>query len=55
MVCWMHWGFFITYLDILKNHYCEMRHVDTTQNVNPIWNLLNKWELDAQQSLFKWP
>ncbi len=34
--------FFYTHLNILKNHYCEMRHVGTTKNVNHIWNLLDK-------------
>ncbi len=38
---------FCTHLDIVKNHYCEMKHVGTTKNVNPIWNLLDKWELNA--------
>jgi hypothetical protein len=39
---------FCTPLDILKNHYCEMKHLGIT------WNMLDKWEFDVQHDLFKW-
>jgi len=40
-------------MDILKAHYCELRHIQVGEEMKLVQPMLDGWRLESQQGMFK--